>query len=543
MTTPPIAGQRLTGRALHLVFAGLMLGMLLAALDQTIVATALPTIVGDLGGLNHLSWVVTSYLLASTITTPLYGKLGDLYGRKKLFQFAIVIFLVGSVLSGVSQNLNELIAFRALQGAGAGGLIVGAQAIIGDIVPPAERGRYQGLIGSVFAVSSVAGPLLGGFLTDDLSWRWVFYVNLPVGALALVVVAAVLPKTTNRVRHQVDYLGTVLLAAGVAALILMLSLGGQPGYAWGSGFIVGCGVAAVVLLAVFLVVERRAVEPVLPLRLFRGDVFRIAASVGGLIGFAMFGAITYLPLFLQVVHGASPTASGLQLLPIMGVLLVSSILSGRRITQTGRYRIFPIVGTFALALSLFLMSLIHVHTNYWELAGFMAILGLGLGLSMQVLVLAVQNAVDYADLGVATSSATFFRSIGGSIGVAVFGTIFDNRLAAYLPQHVPTQALSKLHGTSVTANPAVIKHLPEAVRAGIEVSFSDALHVVFLAAVPFALVAWLLTWLLREVPLRTSTGSAAGGAKGGAADPESAGAHAAGANAMPVAEETAQAQV
>jgi EmrB/QacA subfamily drug resistance transporter len=529
-TAPPVAGTRLTGRALALVFAGLMLGMLLAALDQTIVATALPTIVGDLGGLNHLSWVVTSYLLASTITTPLYGKLGDLYGRKKLFQAAILIFLLGSVLSGISQNLNELIGFRALQGAGAGGLIVGAQAIIGDIVPPSERGRYQGLIGSVFAVSSVAGPLLGGFLTDGPGWRWVFYVNLPVAAVALVVVAAVLPTSVNRVKHSIDYVGTVLLGGAVAALILMLSLGGQPGYSWSSTFIVGCGVIAVVLGTVFVLMERRAAEPVLPLRLFRNEIFRLSATMSALIGFSLFGAITYLPLFLQIVHGASPTASGLQLLPIMALLLVASILSGRRISATGRYRRFPIIGTFALTTALFLMSLIHVHTSYWVLAGFMAILGIGLGLSMQVLVLAVQNSVPYSDLGVATSSATFFRSIGGSIGVAVFGTIFDNRLAAYLPQHVPAAALARLHGTSITANPAVIKMLPTVIRSGIQTSFSDALHIVFLAAVPFAAVAFLLSWLMKEIPLRGSM--PAGGTEGVGAD-------AAGAVAMPVSAETA----
>jgi EmrB/QacA subfamily drug resistance transporter len=493
----------LSTRQIRLVFVGLMLGMLLAALDQTIVATALPTIVGDLGGLNHLSWVVTSYLLASTVSTPLWGKLGDLYGRKSFFQAAIVIFLVGSALSGLSQNLNELIAFRALQGLGAGGLIVGAQAIIGDIVPPRDRGRYTGLIGAVFAVSSVAGPLLGGFFTDSLSWRWVFYINLPIGAIALVVVAAVLHARTTRIEHKIDYLGAAIMSAAVTALVLMLTWGGTT-YAWGSATIIGLGIAAVGLFFCFIAVERRVSEPIVPLHLFGNAVFRVAFATGGLVGFAMFGALTFLPLFLQIVHGASPTSSGLQLLPIMGFVLIMAIVSGRRISATGTYRRFPITGTALITLALFLLSHIGVSTPFWHTAIFMAFLGAGLGLTMQVLLLAAQNSVPYSELGVATSTATFSRSIGGSIGVAVFGTVFNNRLAAYLPQHVPAAALARLHGTSVTANPAAVKHLPPVVRDGLRIAFSDSLHVVFLAAVPFAALAFLLALLLREVPLRTS---------------------------------------
>jgi EmrB/QacA subfamily drug resistance transporter len=526
----------LSQRQIYLVFAGLMLGMLLAALDQTIVSTALPTIVGDLGGLNHLSWVVTSYLLASTVSTPLWGKLGDLYGRKTFFQAAIIIFLAGSVLSGLSQNLNELIGCRAVQGLGAGGLIVGAQAIIGDIVPPRERGRYQGLIGSVFAVASVAGPLLGGFFTDSLSWRWVFYINLPVGAIALAVVATALHARTSHVDHDIDYLGAGVMSAGVVALILMLTWGGTT-YAWGSATIIGLGVAAVALIAVFVVIERRVAEPVIPMRLFRNGVFRVSSGTGALVGFAMFGAITFLPLFLQVVHGASPTSSGLQLLPIMVFLLICSIASGRRISATGKYRIFPITGTALIALSLFLLSHIGVATPYWEGAIYMALLGAGLGLTMQVLVLAVQNAVSYSDLGSATSVATFSRSIGGSIGVAVFGTIFNSRLAANLPKHVPTRALAGLHGASVTANPDKIKALPEVVRTGIRVAFSDSLHVVFIAAVPFAVLAFALAWLLREVPLRRTTGE--GGQVAAAGMTEQVGADAAASQTMPVTAETA----
>jgi EmrB/QacA subfamily drug resistance transporter len=498
----------LSPRQVRLVFVGLMLGMLLASLDQTIVSTALPTIVGDLGGLNHLSWVVTAYLLASTVSTPLWGKLGDLYGRKWFFQAAIVIFLVGSALSGLSQNLNELIMFRALQGLGAGGLIVGAQAIIGDIVPPRDRGRYTGLIGAVFAVSSVAGPLLGGFFTDGPGWRWVFYINLPIGAIALVVVAAVLhAKVTTRVDHKIDYLGASVLSGAVVALILMLTWGGTT-YAWASATIIGLGIATLALFAVFIAVERRASEPIVPLHLFSNKVFRVTFATGAIIGFSMFGALTFLPLFLQVVHGASATSSGLQLIPIMAFVLVMAVYSGRRISATGTYRRFPIVGTALTAIALYLLSHLGVTTPFWQTAIYMAVLGAGLGLTMQVLLLAAQNSVPYSQLGVATSIATFSRSIGGSIGVAVFGTVFNNRLAANLPKYVPAGALAKLHGAAVTANPTVVKHLPPAVRSGLRIAFSNSLHVVYLAAVPFAVVAFLLALRLREVPLRTSMGPA-----------------------------------
>ena len=505
MTTP--SGITISKRQLWLVFAGLMSGMLLAALDQTIVSTALPTIVGDLGGLNHLSWVVTSYLLASTVSTPLYGKLGDLYGRKKLFQAAIVIFLVGSALSGLSQSMGELIGFRAMQGLGAGGLMVGAQAIIGDVVPPAERGRYMGLIGSVFAVSSVAGPLLGGFFTDSLSWRWVFYINLPIGAAALLVVAAALHAPTVKVKHDVDYLGAAVLSAGVTALVLLLTWGGTQ-YAWGSPTITVLGVVTAVLLVAFVFIERRAVEPILPLNLFRGSIFRVASAAGAIVGFSMFGAITFLPLFLQTVHGASATLSGLQLLPIMVFVLSMSIWSGRRISNRGRYRVYPIVGTLLLSLGLYLLSFIGISTNYWVIALYMALVGAGLGLTMQVLVLSVQNSVPYKDLGVATSAATFFRSIGGSIGVAVFGEIFANRLAASLPATMRAAGQASVHLTPKQLDGLKSVH-PLAYGQYLH-AFSHALHVVFLASVPFALVGFVLALLLKEVPLRRTTGRGAG---------------------------------
>ncbi|HET7530667.1 MAG TPA: MDR family MFS transporter [Mycobacteriales bacterium] len=517
------SGVSITPRQLRLVFAGLMSGMLLAALDQTIVATALPTIVGDLGGLNHLSWVVTSYILASTVSTPLYGKLGDLYGRKLLFQAAIVIFLAGSVLAGVSQNMAELIGFRALQGIGAGGLIVGAQAIIGDIVSPRERGRYMGIIGSVFAVSSVAGPLLGGFFTDNLSWRWVFYINLPVGAVALVVVAAALHAREQHVRHRVDWLGAAVLSAGVTALILALTWGGTT-YAWDSVTIVVLFLGAVLLLALFVVVERRVAEPVLPLTLFRDRVFRVSSAAGAIVGFAMFGAITFLPLFLQTVHLVSPTLSGLQMVPIMVMVLFMSVWSGRRISNTGRYRIYPIVGTVIMTAGLYLLSHLGVSTPYWIAAIYMALVGTGLGLTMQVFVLAVQNSVEHRDMGAATSVATFFRSIGGSIGVAVFGAIFANRLAASLPIELRRSGNASTHFT-----PEQLQHMRDAApeQFGHYLhAFAHALHVVFLASVPFGIGAVLLALLLPEVPLRRTAGRGAG-------------LDAADAQAMPEAAETA----
>ncbi len=492
---------RLDRRRVFLVIGALMLGMLLAALDQTIVATALPTIAGDLHGLDHLSWVVTGYLLAATVSTPLWGKLGDLYGRKVFFQASIAIFLAGSALSGLSGSMLELIACRAVQGLGAGGLMVGAQAIIGDVVPPRDRGRFQGIFGAVFGLASVAGPLLGGFFVQHLSWHWIFYINLPIGAIALAVTTFALPAALRRVAHVIDYLGAVLLSAGITSVVLLTTLGGTT-YPWGSVPIAILAVAGVVLLGGFVWVERRAAEPILPLHLFRNRVFAAASAIGFIVGFVMFGAITYLPTYLQVVRGASPTASGLQLLPLMAGLLVTSIGSGILISRWGRYKIFPICGTAVMAVGLDLFSRLGVDTSLVTASWYMVVLGLGLGGVMQVLVIAVQNAVPHRDLGVATSGATFFRSIGGSFGTAIFGAIFANVLTGNLSRSLSGVRLPPGFSGAAGASPAALAALPPAVHHGYVEAVTRSLHPVFLWAVPFAALGFAVTWLLKEVPLR-----------------------------------------
>lgn len=497
----PVEPVLLDRRRVWLVMSGLMLGLLIAALDQTIVATALPTIASDLHGLSHLSWVVTAYLLASTASTPLWGKLGDLYGRKSFFQGAIVIFLIGSALSGLSTSMVELIGFRALQGLGGGGLIVGAQAIVGDVVPPKDRGRYQGLFGAVFGVASVIGPLVGGFFVDNLSWRWVFYVNLPIGAVALLVTAAVLPSVGQRVHRVIDYLGTALVASGATALILLTSLGGVS-YGWSSPPILFLGVLGVILLVGFVLAERRAVEPIIPLRLFANKVFSATSAIGFVVGFAMFGAITYLPTFLQIVKGVSPTISGVKLLPLMFGLLITSIGSGVLISRWGRYKFFPISGTAFMGLGLYLMSLLGTRTSTLVVSVDMFILGMGLGGVMQVLVIAVQNAVDYTDLGTATSGATFFRSMGGSFGVAIFGAIFTNRLDANLRHVARVVHLPVSVAKAASADPAVLLRLPAAIHAAFLSGYAAALRDVFAIAVPIAAAAFLLTFFLPEMRLR-----------------------------------------
>ncbi|MEU8968829.1 MDR family MFS transporter [Streptomyces monashensis] len=503
-TTKDVKGGEHVPGNVFVPIGALLLGLLLAALDQTIVSTALPTIVSDLGGLEHLSWVVTAYLLASTAATPLWGKLGDQYGRKRLFQTAIVIFLIGSALCGMAQNMGELIGFRALQGLGGGGLMVLSMAIVGDLVPPRERGRYQGLFGAVFGATSVLGPLLGGLLTEHLSWRWVFYVNLPVGVVALAVIATALHLPRRSERHVIDYLGTFLIAAVATCLVLVASLGGTT-WPWASAQIIGLSVLGVLLAVAFVAVERRAAEPVLPLKLFGIRTFTLAAVISFIVGFAMFGAMTYLPTFLQVVHGVSPTVSGVYMLPMVFGLLLTSTVSGQIVSRTGRWKVFPVTGTAVTALGLLLLHRLTEHSSTAVMSVYFFVFGLGLGLVMQVLILIVQNAVSYEDLGVATSGATFFRSIGASFGVAIFGTIFASRLGDKLTAAFRGVPLPP--GTSANAlksDPRGIAALPPTLRTPALHAYASAITDVFLYAAPVALLGFLLAWFLKEDPLRGS---------------------------------------
>ncbi|MBE8517896.1 MFS transporter [Amycolatopsis sp. H6(2020)] len=515
VTSDAAAPPALSRGRVNAVFGAVLLGMLLAALDQTIVGTALPTIVGDLGGAGHLSWVVTSYLLAETIMTVVVGKLGDLFGRKLMFQLSVIVFGIGSFCAGFADSMVWLIVWRAVQGLGGGGLMVTSTALIADVVPLRERGKYQGVLGSVFGVVTVAGPMLGGFFVDHLSWRWAFYVNIPLVVVVLVVASSAMPNARAVVKPVIDYLGILLIGLAATGLTLVTSWGGTQ-YAWGSPVIIGMALGSVALLAAFVFVELRAKEPMLPMRLFRNPVFTVGGIMSFVVGFAMLGALSYLPTYMQYVQGTSATTSGVRLLPMVLALLVASIAAGNAVSRTGRYKIFPLVGAAGMTIGLYLLSRLDTDTGFWEASAYMAVLGLGIGLGMQVLTIAVQNTVDYADLGVATSGVTFLRSIGSSFGAAIFGTVYANQLTPKLvalpvPPGVDPRALQV---------PTALHALPESVSAPVIRAYSDSLHVVFLAAAPVGLVAFALAFFLKEVPLRDTARAAAPDLGDGFAMPE-----------------------
>lgn len=493
----------LTHAEILIIMSGLMLGMLLAALDQTIVSTALPTIVGQLGGLNHLSWVVTAYLLTSTVSLPLYGKVGDLYGRKVVYQFAIITFVVGSLLCGMAHSMGQLIVFRALQGLGGGGLIVVAQAIIGDIVPPRNRGRYQGYTGAVFALSSIAGPLLGGFFIDQASWRWIFYINLPLGIVALIVTSYFLKLPHHRIEHRIDYIGSILLISLVSCIMLVTVWGGAQ-FEWFSLPIFGLMGASVLLLFLFVMQENRVSEPMVPLRLFKNTIFRVSSLASFIFGMAMFGVIIFLPLYMQIVKGASATNSGLYLMPLMFGMVGGSISSGQIISRTGKYRIFPLMGATLLSVGLFLLAQINLETTLLAVSIYIMIAGLGMGFAMQVLVTSAQNAVKHRDLGVATSAINFFRSLGASIGTALFGSILNSQLDFNLKRFLDPALVKSLTGIQdiLSQSPEEMKRLPADVHRSLVAAFVHSLDTVFFTAVPLALVALGVVWFLKEIPLR-----------------------------------------
>ncbi|WP_179402047.1 MDR family MFS transporter [Burkholderia guangdongensis] len=492
----PAADAAHPNASVRLTVAALLLVMLLSALDQTIVSTALPTIVGELGGLDQLSWVVTAYLLSSTVVLPLYGKLGDLYGRKIVLQAAIVLFLLGSAFCGVAQNMTQLIVLRALQGFGGGGLMVITMAAIGDLIPPDQRGRYQGMFGGVYGLATVIGPLLGGFLVEHLSWRWIFYINLPLGIAALGVIGVAFRPHTTHVKHRIDYLGAVFLALALTCLVLFTSEGGTL-LPWSSAQLWLTLVLGVVAVGGFIYEERLAAEPLMPLHLFRHRTFVLFSLIGFVVGIALFGSVTFIPLYLQVVKGSTPSEAGTQLLPMMAGMIATSIASGRLITRIGKYRMFPIAGTAIGGVAMALLSTLSLDTPLERIYLYMALLGCGLGMVMPVITLAVQNTVEFRHMGVATSGTTLFRSIGGSIGVATFGALFSNGLQSRLASTLPPDA-----ELPPALGPAAVHQLPDAIRHAYLEAFAGSLHVVYLIAAIVIAIAFVIAWRVEDVPLR-----------------------------------------
>lgn len=492
-----------THRQIQIILIGLMSGMLLAALDQSIVGTALPRIVSDLGGLNHITWVVTAYLLTSTASTPLWGKISDLYGRRIIFQITIVIFLIGSALCGLAQSMPQLILFRAIQGIGGGGLMAIAFAIIGDVIPARERGRYSGYFGAVFGVSSLAGPLLGGWITDNISWRWIFYINLPIGIVALVVTSIVLKMPVIKRDAKIDYLGATSIVAGVSSLLLYLNWAGEK-YGWTSPTALAFVAVSVAMTVAFVFIELRAVEPIIPMQLFKNPIFSVANAFGFLIGFALFGGAIYLPLYLQTVKGMSPTESGLAMLPMVAGTFSMSIISGQLITRTGKYKIYPIIGSSILLVALYLLNTLHVTTPYWQIAIYAFLFGVGLGLAMMTIITPVQNAVSPRDIGTATSATTFGRSLGGAIGAAFFGAVMTSRLVHYIAG-IPEVAAGSLPAGEINTNDMnAIHQLPEPLRTEVLTAFTSAVTDVFLYVIPVIAIALVIVLFLKEIPLRTT---------------------------------------
>jgi EmrB/QacA subfamily drug resistance transporter len=492
-------GQFLPHREVMIVLPGLLLAILLAMLDNLIVSTALPRIVGDLGGVAHLSWVVTAYILASLVVTPFYGKLGDMYGRKKFFVVAIVIFLAGSALSGLSQSMAELIAFRAIQGLGAGGLMVGAMATLGDIVAPRERGRYMSYMMVVMMLATIAGPLAGGFITENFSWRWIFYINIPVGGAALVYIISTLHLPPKRVSHRVDYVGGALLGLAATSLVLLATWGGTE-YRWGSGQIIGLALIAAAAAVAFCLVELRVAEPILPLHVFKNRNFSLTMALTFLTGLAMFGALTFLPLYQQTVQGASPTVSGLMLTPMMIGVTITSIVAGQVTTRTGRYKIFPILGGAIMGLGMFLLTGLDVSTTRLTSGIYYVVLGLGMGFLMQMVSLIAQNSVEQKDMGVASSARMFFQQIGGSLGVAAFGAVFARRLTASLASAAGTGAHISASGGQL--DPATVDRLPAVIKHDVFYAIAHAVQGVFVWALPAAVLIFVLACFIKEVPLR-----------------------------------------